>query len=424
MEAVTMSGRRPELDRTIVSRALVYAALAVIISGVYVTVVVVGGMLIGGSGDPPMVLAITATAIVAAASRPVRRRLQRMVDRLVLGRRSTPHEVLSDFARRVAANDDRLLARVAQSLVDGTGASRVEVLVNTGSGPVSAAVWPPTSPHGARQPPVVFAILHGCAELGSLVLTPSPGQHLSESDRNLVEQIAGGMGLALRNRALTETLARRVGELRASRGRLVRLQDDARRRLERDLHDGAQQQLVALRVKLGLAQVVAEKDEAQVTVAVLRRLADEADRVIDAVRDFARGVYPPLLEAEGLGPTIAALARRASLPVRTHIDGVGRHDRDVESTVYARVVEALRNVETHARAHEATVTVRERDAGLEFQVCDDGAGFDLDTTRLGAGLTNVADRIDALAGSLSLWSHPGRGTRVEGRLPVSRGSWT
>lgn len=402
----------------VISRSIVYSTLAAIITGAYIGIVVGAGELLGSSDAPDTILAIATTAAVAVAFQPLRRRLQRLADRLVYGKRSTPHDVLSEFARLVSANDPRLLDTVARSLVDGTGASRAEIWVIVDGRPVSTAVWPPPDDAGQPDEETTLTIDHHGLELGSLILRVPRGQRLSEQDLLLAEQVAAVMGLALRNRAMTAALERRVVELRESRRRLVAVQDETRRRLERDLHDGAQQQLVALSVKLGLARTIAEKDRATSTVEALQRLAGDADRVVDTVRDFARGVYPPLLEAEGLGPTVTAQARRSPIPVKVCADGLARYDRAVESTINVCVVEALRNTARHANASRVVVTIAQQDGVVSFDVCDDGSGFDPSTTPRGAGLTNLADRIDALAGTLSVRTVPGGGTTIAGTIPV------
>lgn len=405
----------------VISRTIVYVSLAAIITGAYVGMVVGFGRLLGAGDEPDTALAIATTAAVATAFQPLRRRLQRLADRLVYGRRATPHEVLSEFARRVSANSDELLDLVARVLVDGTGAVRAEIWVRIDGEPIRAVAWPPVDDIVAVGATTV-PIAHRGVELGQLVLSPGAGQHLSEQDRMLAEQVAAGMGLALRNRTLTDTLERRVVELRDSRRRLVTLQDETRRRIERDLHDGAQQQLVAVRVKLGLARKIAQADGAGRSDDTLARLAEQADRVVDDMREFARGVYPPLLEAEGLAAAISAVARRAPVPVTVSADGIGRYARDIESTVNVCVTEALRNVAEHAGASRAAVRLAELDGCVRFEVGDDGEGFDTEATARGVGLTNVADRIDALAGTLSVWSTPAVGTRIEGAIPVDGAS--
>jgi signal transduction histidine kinase len=402
----------------VISRTIVYAALAAIITGAYVGIVVGVGRLLGAGDAPDTALAIATTAAVAAAFQPLRRRLQKLVDRLVSGRRATPHEVLSEFARRVSANDDRLLELAARSLVDGTGADRVEIRLLTESRSTRVVAWPPHPDEVSTEVGTTLPIQYHGAQLGSLVLCAGVGQRLSEQDRNLAEQVASGMGLALRNRALTETLGQRVTELARSRRRLVAVQDETRRRLERDLHDGAQQQLVALRVKLGLARKVAQADGATRTDAALARLAEQADRVVDDMREFARGVYPPLLEAEGLATALAALTRRAPVPVTLRTDGIGRYERDVESTVNMCVTEALRNVATRPGTTRADVTLVQSDGVVRFEVSDDGDLFDSGIAGPGDGLRNLADRVDALSGSFEVHTTPGGGTRVAGSIPV------
>ena len=404
-----------EID-LIINRALVYGSLAMFIGIVYIGVVVGVGTFLGSGDEPNAALSVGATALVAVGFQPVRRRLERVANRLVFGRKATPYEVLSEFSRRVAATSDNLLDDAARSLAEGTRAARVVVSVIVDGEVAEAAAWPEDLSADARQP-VSFPIVDGDTTLGSLDVYSPTGQQFQEDDRRLAEQLASGMGLALRNQLLTERLEARVEELRESRRRLVAVQDETRRRLERDLHDGAQQQLVALKVKLGLGRAIAEKDGAVETAELLTRLTGEADAAVDAMREFARGVYPPLLEAEGLASAIGAHARRATFPVDVEVDGVGRYPRDVEATVYFCVLEALRNTMQHAGATRASVTLAQANGSLEFQVSDDGIGFD-PRADSGIGLTAMSDRLDALAGELSIHSEPGNGTTLSGHLPL------
>jgi signal transduction histidine kinase len=292
----------------------------------------------------------------------------------------------------------------------------VAVSVRAGGETVEAAAWPVEVADGLGEP-VSFPIEDGDLTLGSLDVYVAAGQVLQADDRRLVEQLASGMGLALRNQLLTERLEARVEELRESRRRLVAVQDETRRRLERDLHDGAQQQLVALKVKLGLGRAIAEKDGATRTAELLSRLSSEADEAVDAMREFARGVYPPLLEAEGLASAIAAQARRAPIAVTVDADGIGRYPRDVEATVYFCVTEALRNTVRHAGASTVTVNLSQANGSLEFQVADDGVGFDPDGAG-GLGLVTMTDRIDAISGEFSIHTEPGNGTTLTGTIPL------
>ncbi len=400
----------------IISKALVFTALAGFIGVVYVSVVVGVGSLLGQGDEPSTVLSVAATAIVAVAFQPVRRWFEHVANRVVFGRKATPYQVLSEFSRRVAATSDDLLDDAARSLAEGTRAERVSISVLSDGEPVEAAAWPPESGVGSSNT-VSFPITDGDTLLGSLDLHLSAGADLAEDDQRLASQLASGMGLALRNQLLTENLEARVDDLRRSRRRLVALQDETRRRIERDLHDGAQQQLVALKVKLGLGRAIAAKEGAVDTAATLERLAAQADRAVDAMREFARGVYPPLLEAEGLTSAIGAQLRRAPIPVTMTADGIDRYPREIESTIYFCVLEALRNTVRHADATSATIDLTQPNGSVIFEVTDDGRGFD-PSSGLGAGLTAISDRVDALTGTFMVYSESGRGTRIVGSLPA------
>jgi signal transduction histidine kinase len=229
---------------------------------------------------------------------------------------------------------------------------------------------------------------------------------VSPSDEKLVEDLASQAGLVLRNVRLIE-------ELRASRQRLVAAQDEERRRLERNLHDGAQQQLVALSVKLRLAEQLAERDPARST-AMLAELRDDTNDALDNLRDLARGIYPPLLADKGLAEALRGQARKAAVPVEVDPDGVGRYPQEIEAAVYFCCLEALQNVAKYARASTVTVRLGTENGDLTFEVSDDGDGFDPVTTPRGAGMQNMADRLEALGGRLRVRSAPGTGTTISG----------
>jgi signal transduction histidine kinase len=228
----------------------------------------------------------------------------------------------------------------------------------------------------------------------------------------LVRDLAAQAGLVLRNVRLIE-------ELRASRQRLVAAQDEERRRIERNIHDGAQQQLVALNVRLGLARrsVRANPDAAEAAIEALQ--ADVTSTLGD-LRDLARGIYPPLLADQGLAAALEAQAKKAALPVEVHASGLGRFAREVESTVYFCTLEALNNVAKYAGASSAGVRLTNGGGELRFEVCDDGRGFDVETTPRGSGLQGIADRLDAIGGRLEIRSAPGEGTTVIGSVPTAR----
>jgi signal transduction histidine kinase len=413
----------------VISRTLVYGALAAFITAVYVGIVVGVGTLVGSGGKPNLVLSIVATAVVAVGFQPVRERLQKVANRLVYGKRATPYEVLSQFSERVAesyaAGD--VLPRMARVLAEGTGAVRSDVWLRSGGLLRLAASWPedsdtteparivdgalPDIPGAAR----VVEVRHQGELLGALTVTKRQGESLTPVEEKLLDDLASQAGLVLKNVGLTAELLQRLEDLRASRQRLVAAQDEERRRLERNLHDGAQQNLVALKVKLGLAEMLAEKDPARAK-ALVGELKSDADEALETLRDLARGIYPPLLADRGLVAALESQARKATLPVEVETDGIGRYPQETEAAVYFCCLEALQNVQKYGQATAAVVRISARDGELRFEVEDDGKGFDPVTTRRGSGLTNMADRLEALGGGLEVDSTPGAGCHIRGRL--------
>ena len=224
--------------------------------------------------------------------------------------------------------------------------------------------------------------------------------------------MAAQAGLVLRNVALIE-------DLRASRQRLVAAADEARRRLERNLHDGAQQRLVALRITLGLARQVAGSSP-QEADELLAQTEQEAQDALEELRDLARGIYPPLLADLGLAAALEAQARKAALPVTVEAPDLGRYSQDIEAAVYFCVLEALQNAAKYAQAQQARVTLGHDGRALTFTVGDDGRGFDQAATPMGTGVQGMADRLAALGGTLRVTSAPGHGTQVTGRVPVAQ----
>jgi signal transduction histidine kinase len=260
-------------------------------------------------------------------------------------------------------------------------------------------------PGGERS----FAVRHLGEVLGALTVATPPAEPLTPDQERLIGDLAAQAGLVLRNVGLIE-------ELKASRQRLVTAQDEERRRLERNIHDGAQQQLVALQIKLGLARKLASSlPDAD---ALLAQLQTEAQAALEDLRVLARGIYPPLLADQGLTAALEAQARRAALPVTVRADSIGRYPQETEAAVYFCSLEALQNVAKYANAHEASVSLRGENGSLIFEVVDDGAGFDPTVSSYGTGLQGMSDRLEALGGSLQIVSSPGRGTKVIGRLPI------
>jgi signal transduction histidine kinase len=195
--------------------------------------------------------------------------------------------------------------------------------------------------------------------------------------------------------------------------------DERAKQLERNLHDGAQQQLVALGVQLGPAHRIASRDAPEMA-ETLEQLRMQATDALENLRDLARGIYPPLLADRGLVVALEAQARKAALPVEVNGDGIGRYPQEVEAAVYFCCLEALQNVAKYANASSATVRLDARGGTLAFDVTDDGSGFDPARTPLGTGLQGMKDRLEALGGVLSVESSPGEGTTVAGAVPAQQ----
>jgi signal transduction histidine kinase len=305
------------------------------------------------------------------------------------------------------------------------------VWLRSGSALRPAATWPNANGATPIEEPVpvtgqllpelpaetAVPVRHQGELLGALTVTKRAGESLTPVEEKLLTDLASQAGLVLKNVGLTAELLARLDDLRASRQRLVAAQDEERRKLERNLHDGAQQNLVALKVKLGLAEMLAEKDPERAR-ALLAELKDDTDETLETLRDLARGIYPPLLADKGLAAAMEAQARKATLPVAVIADGVRRYPQEVEAAVYFCALEALQNTQKYAEASHATVRLSNRAGALVFEVEDDGKGFDPATARRGAGMTNMADRLDALGGGVEVESSRGAGVLLRGTIPV------
>jgi signal transduction histidine kinase len=210
-----------------------------------------------------------------------------------------------------------------------------------------------------------------------------------------------------------------VSELRASRSRIVAAADDERRRIERDLHDGAQQRLVGLCIHLELAAERAEREQPG-QAAALRELIGEVERALEEIRSLTRGIYPATLLDHGLAVAMRSAALRSVVPATVEADGLGEYPDEIATAVYFCCTEALQNVAKHAAgARSVQVVLRESDSVLSFSVSDDGPGLADRGARVGAGLVNMRDRMSTVGGQLTLQSRPGDGTRVSGRIPLA-----
>lgn len=405
----------------VISRTVVFAILAIFITATYVVVVVGVGRLIGGGADG-LLLPIVATALVALAFEPVRSRAQRWANRLVYGKRSTPYEVLSDLTERLADAEegDRLLERMATLLRDGTGAESAAVWLGE-PGAMTRAVSSPKDAESTDQPTLdavlSFPVAHNGEVIGALEVVKPKGSVLSTAERSLLSDLAGSAGAVLGYQRLNDSLETRARELEASRARLVGAQDSERRRLERELHEGAEQYIVAIKVKIGVASQVAGKHDAADLEKLLNGLSDEAQAALDDVQSLAKGIYPPILESDGLGVAISGLASSAPVEVSFQRDGIGRYPAEVEAAVYFDVSEAVTNAVKHANA-PIHIELSDSEGVLRFSVVDSGPGFDIDESDMGSGLENMADRVESIGGSLSVSSASGKHTEVTGTIPL------
>ena len=405
----------------VINKAVVFGALAAFFTAVYVAIVVGIGAVVGSRANT--FLTVAAAVLIAVAFQPIRERARHLANRLVYGRRATPYEVLSQFSERMTATyaTEDLPVRMVRILGEGTGATRAVVWLAVGPELRTAATWPdgaePLEPISVgvddlATPPggAFFPVRHQGELLGALSIDKPPSEPLTPAEEKLISDLASQAGLVLRN-------VRLIQDLRASRQRLVRAQDEERRRLERNIHDGAQQQLVALSVKLTLARAMARKDVERAD-AMLEELQAEAQNAMEDLRDLARGIYPPLLADHGLVAALEAQARKAAVAVHIESDGISRYPQEAEAAVYFCTLEALQNVAKYSGASHAAVRLHEENDMLVFEVVDDGAGFDPGATGYGTGLQGMADRLAALGGELVVQSIPGRGTTVRGALPL------
>jgi len=392
----------------VISKVVTYGLFALLIVLLYATLILTFISIFGdaqqrASGSLGLSLPMGATLIVAVAFEPLRQRLRRFANRVTYGKRAAPHEVLSQLASELAdASQGGDLGGLARLLRDGTAAEYAAVWVGVGGRLVALAASPADSisakaevadwtklPQSELE--LVVPIHQADDVSGALQIRKSRSRPVTPADRELLADVAAGAGLLIRNMTLNTELSRRASELRASRRRLIAAQDAARHRLERDLHDGAQQQVVALKVKLGLAEAVARREGAESIAERVAALAGQTQNAVDSMRAVARGLYPPLLEAEGLGTALRAVDRAAEIDVELRAADLPRYPREIEETVYFCVVSAL----SHGReagATSAQVSIEVPDDGLFIEV-----SFDRDVDWVDS---SILDRIEAFGGDI------------------------
>jgi signal transduction histidine kinase len=459
--ALLVPGRRAAVAALVESIAA--AGVAAIVAVVYLVIVVGINGAPRGHERSVLLESLVAALIVAMLAVPVRHRLIRSADVLVGGREPSSDEVVTSFGARMsrAVPMDELMLQLVESLratmagggaeiwtgTDGNlvravsmpdrGAGRLQlaererVVVGRAriGGPGWTAVWLPEmfGSGETRGDHRVVPIAHLGELLGLVVVRRgADAAGFSEDDERSLVELARQVGLALHNvrldsalQASLAELAERNEELQASRLRIVTAADSSRRAIERNLHDGAQQHLVALAVKLGLARQIAEDGETETVLALLEDLRGDVQVTIGELRELAHGIYPPLLRDRGLGEALRTASLRATLPCTVDVELTSRYPEEVETAAYFCCLEAMQNAGKYA-GEGATVTARvySDDEALHFELSDDGAGFDTDKTPLGHGFMNMRDRLGALNGRLSVESSPGAGTTIRASIPA------
>jgi signal transduction histidine kinase len=400
----------------VIRKAVVFGALAAFFTTVYAVVVGGVGALVGSRSTAA--LSFVAAALVAVGFQPALARARRFADRVVYGKRSTPYEVLAELGERLGetyAADD-VLPRIARVLGEGVGASHARVWLRVEDDLRPVATWPDGA-GGDGDDDLTVEVRHQGEPLGAVSVAMPANDPIDPTKERLVADLAGQAGIVLRNVRLTEELRGRIDDLQAAQQRLVKAQDDERRRLERNIHDGAQQQLVALSVRIRLAERFLDRDTERVR-AMLAELQSDMNEALEDLRDLARGIFPPLLADKGLAAALEGQVRKAAFPVEVRAHGIGRYPKEVETATYFSCLEALQNVAKYAGASHAIVTLSDGDGRLLFEVADDGAGFEPSRVGYGTGLQGIADRLGALNGTLSVSSSPGMGTKVVGTIPI------
>jgi signal transduction histidine kinase len=448
------------IDRLLV-QTIVVAGLVTIVAVIYLIVVL-------GLGDAPddkardlLGLSMVAAALAAVVALPARKSLDEMARRRVYGDRRSPDEAIQTFGSRMSRSVpmDELLLQLAESLKLSMQLATAEVWTGSDgvlervvsvpdrgprrlvlsaeelpvvsrarvSGNAWLQVWVPGLVADRGESVVrVAPVVHSGSLLGLIVAERSPEAipFTDESERVLTE-LARQVALALHNvqldsalQASLESLRERNEQLQLSRRRIVTAADESRRRIERNLHDGAQQHLVALAVKVGLARQLVESDPATV-MTMLEELRGDVQATLAELRELAHGIYPPLLRDRGLAEALRTAANRAVLPTEVTAEGIERYPTETEAAVYFCCLEAMQNAGKHAgEGSSITVTIICDDRHLDFVVADDGAGFDPVVAQEGHGFVNMRDRLGAVGGTLTVESGAGKGTKIIGRIPL------
>jgi len=390
----------------VINKSLVFGTLAVFISAVYVGIVVGIGTLVGSAGQPNLALSIVATAVVAVAFQPIREWAQRIANRLVYGRRATPYEVMADFADRMAGalSIDEVLPRIAEAAARGVGAKAARIRLFLSDQAERVVSWPLSVEvdHVDR----ILPVLYRGDPMGEIAITKAAGEPTTPAEAKLLMDLAGQAGLVMHNVRLTVELQRRLeeisaqaDELRASRQRIVAAQDDERRSLERTIRLGCEEQLSRIREELMSTEPALTRDPGD-AVTKLERLTGQATAVLEELRELARGIYPPVLEDQGLATALRIHLGRVNPSVVIESDAIDRYPSEIEAAIYFCCVEATSGV-----TGPAAVRLGGRDGGVDFAVSGCGS--------LDGRLQRMEDRVEALGGSLQF-----DGSTLEGSIPL------
>jgi signal transduction histidine kinase len=418
----------PTRWRLLIGRLAVTAGLVVFAAISYLGLVVgLGSLLAVPTAHPSIGLLVLATTVVVVALEPARRRLRQVA----LG---TPREdqlvrITSELSGAMPAED--VLPQLARAVAEGTSAATVEIRARRLAAQPMVGRWPAGAAAIGDQEPgaVVRPIYTDGVRAGELILRPKltrsgRPRRYPQAEQRLLDQLVARAGLTVENVQLRAVLRReidlassRADEVRTSRRRVIEASDAERHRLERDIHDGAQQHLVALSVNLGLARVQSAANPTG-ALATLDALLPAVQRAVAELDNLARGIYPRLLTASGVPEALAALGAAVPAVTLTVPKSQVRWPRDVEAAVYFTCAEAIQNATKYAQADRIDVRLDATDDEVSFEVHDDGVGFELLPEDSGTGLTGMRDRVEALGGVLRVSSAPGRGTTVSGSVPL------
>jgi signal transduction histidine kinase len=402
----------------VIRRSVVYGALWALIAAVYVVGAAAFGIAVGQR--VPLALAVVLAIGATLLFQPARRRLEGVADRLVFGPRVTGYELISRLGVRlqstVAAED--VAGSVASAVREGLGASWVRVTLNRPEPtPIATAGIYPADPAAVE---LSAPLVHGDNVVGVIECGPKVEGRYDAADQELLNTLGRQAALAIRNSQLSTELSQHLEELAASRSRLVQAEEVGRRRLERDLHDGVQQELVGVLARLGLArnQMRRDRDLAETT---LREAQVDAQRALEGLQELARGIHPAILTDRGLIEAVEERATRMTVPVEVHANGLGQGARfplELEGAAYFFVSEGLANILKYASASRVHVRFHSEAGQLVIEVEDDGRGFDPKGVKK-SGLRGLEDRIAALGGRVEVTSRPGRGTELRAYLPLA-----